>query len=177
MGNALAAPAPKQRAARAEDLPEKERRQVHREVGLARTPIDVGLRRNMRKVISSELTSRPATAEDIQQIRQMLLSLAPPCPDRSGDACTMPPPFRTALSITEVAYGRTLTNGEVHTLMSIITEAAPVLNPTPHEHRSFFGEARGSLCSCGAPGCPECGAGRFLLPRIPDIPMNASPTK
>ena len=168
MGNAPSAPPPKTRAPRAVDTPDKERRQVYREQAGPRSHITNDIRRLVRAKIAGELRSRPVTRQDIDEIRMVLLSLAPQCPaDSPGGACSLPGPIHDGLVIVESSEGRTFTLHEVAVLHAIITDDAEIVNPAPQPHKFIANRAKfGSTCECHSASCSECAAAAFAPPQF-----------
>jgi hypothetical protein len=163
MGNATSTTPPVQRAPRAADAPDKERRQVNREVGRARSQVDNDIRRLVRAKIAGELRTRPVTSRDIEEIRLVLLTLAPPCPEdtHAPGGCSLPGPIHDALVIVEATEGRTFTLQEVTLLHTVIRDDVAILNPKPRPHRRIANPSKGSTCGCHSPSCSECAAASF----------------
>ncbi len=165
MGNALGGPSVNRRPPRSTATQYRE--------ALPSPPLVDIRRKIIRQKLTGELTQRPLTATDIEEIRTVLIQLSPSCDGRhsTDDGCSLSPNIRNSLIVIESAEGRTLSQAETDLLLAQISDDAPTLTPQPSRHPRLSTAKRFSACDCQCHGCSECGAGAFwvspLLSRQP----------
>jgi len=173
MGNIFAASADlvPQRPPRAVDTDAKERRQVYREAKDARVAMAVLRRRATRALLRTQFVNRPVTFAEMQEMRSIVLEMAPACSDPG--TCTLPIDARSALAIIESSEGRSLSLAEARLLTEFITDDKPVEHMQHSDHPNLVPISQWSTCECGvSSSCSECSASAFRpVAHVPDLPL------
>ena len=126
-------------------------------------PIHARYRRQVRMKVANDLRHRPMTGDDGDQIRWVLLTLAPPCACPQGYTvanCSLPAHIKQLMAMVERSVGRTLTNEEIAALVLVMNDEAAVRNESPSLHT--LRSRPNQLCTCGSTSCSECSAMNFV---------------
>lgn len=136
-----------------------------------RSQIALGQRRILAEKINKELTQRPVSQDDIEDIRMVLMAMC----DQSQ--YSLPVPLRNALLIAEIAHGRTLLPAEVELFLQLLSSTSPPCDNNVSKMMVMTRSGQ-SVCECRSSTCSECVAPAFK-PLEPwyRYPMMGAPTK